>query len=191
MISLINKLLGNAVINIVKSGNEVFVLVAPKNITFTLKLLKNHTSSLFNQLLDISTVDYPERSNRFEVIYHLISVKYSSRINIRTYTDEINPIESAISVFPSANWPEREAWDMMGIFFSNHTDLRRILTDYGFNGYPLRKDFPLSGYLEVRYDDSDKHIRYEPLELAQEFRNYDYLTPWINPDKISKDIKNG
>jgi len=132
----------------------------------------------FKQLIDISTVDYPERGNRFEVIYHLLSIKYSKRISIRTFTDELMPLQSMCALFSSSNWSEREAWDMMGIFFKGHPDLRRILTDYGFSGYPLRKDFPLSGYLEVRYDDSDKHIRYEPIELAQEFRNYDYLSPW-------------
>lgn len=175
---IIIKLLDNLAISITSVNNEVFILVNPKNITNTLLLLKNHTLTRFEQLIDISTVDYPERANRFEVIYHLLSIVYNKRISIRTFTDEVTPLSSITSIYNSSNWPEREAWDMMGIFFNNHPDLRRILTDYGFSGYPLRKDFPLSGYLEVRYDDSDKHIKYESIELSQEFRNYDYLSPW-------------
>lgn len=175
---IIIKLLDKLAISITSVNNEIYILINPKDIINTLLLLKNHTLTRFEQLIDIATVDYPERANRFEIIYHLLSTIYNKRISIRTYTDEVTPLSSITNIYNSANWPEREAWDMMGIFFNNHPDLRRILTDYGFSGYPLRKDFPLSGYLEVRYDDSDKHIKYESIELSQEFRNYDYLSPW-------------
>merc|ERR1711860_453663 len=120
----------------------------------------------------------PTRKNRFEVVYNLLSLRYNARIRVKTYTDELTPIESADSVFKAANWYEREIFDMFGVFFSNHPDLRRILTDYGFEGHPFRKDFPLSGYTEVRYDEELKRCVVEPLELAQEFRKFEYSSPW-------------
>jgi len=125
-------------------------------------------------------VDYPTRPNRFEVVYHLLSHRYNSRIRVKTYCDEVTPVPSITPLFPAANWFEREAYDMFGIYFSGHPDLRRILTDYGFEGYPLRKDFPLSGYVEVRYDEEKKRIVAEPLELAQQFRNFDYGSAWYD-----------
>lgn len=128
--------------------------------------------------MDICGVDYPTREHRFEVVYNLLSVRHNARIRVKTYASETTPVPSAVSVFQGANWYEREAYDMYGIFFSGHPDLRRILTDYGFEGYPLRKDFPLTGYTEVRWDDEKKRVVHEPLELAQAFRNFDVNSAW-------------
>ena len=132
----------------------------------------------FQQLVDLCGADYPERAERFDVVYHLISLTRNERIRIKVSTDESAPVPSAMPVFPSAEWFEREAFDMYGIYFSGHADLRRLLTDYGFEGYPLRKDFPMTGYVEVRYDEEQKRVVYEPVKLTQEFRNFDFLSPW-------------
>jgi NADH dehydrogenase (ubiquinone) Fe-S protein 3 len=140
--------------------------------------LKYHSNTRFRLLIDVCGVDYPSRQQRFEIVYNLLSIQYNSRIRVQTSVDEITPVDSVVSIFPSAGWWEREVWDMFGVYFSNHPDLRRILTDYGFEGHPLRKDFPLSGYLEVRYDDSEKRVISEPIELAQEFRYFDFASPW-------------
>jgi NADH-quinone oxidoreductase subunit C len=129
-------------------------------------------------LIDICGVDFPNRPRRFDVVYHLLSVAKNARIRVKVEADETLPIPSASAVFPAANWFEREAFDMYGILFSDHPDLRRLLTDYGFSGYPLRKDFPLTGYVEVRYDDEQKRVVYEPVKLVQEFRDFDFLSPW-------------
>jgi NADH/F420H2 dehydrogenase subunit C len=129
-------------------------------------------------LVDLCGVDYPSKSKRFEVVYNLLSIRYSSRVRVIVECDELTPVPSAVNLFKSAGWWEREAWDMYGIYFSNNPDLRRILTDYGFEGFPLRKDFPLSGYVEVRYDDELKRIVTEPVETSQEFRYFDYTSPW-------------
>jgi len=134
----------------------------------------------FRLLLDIWIVDYPQESNRFQVNYLVVSIFNSARIRIISYTSEIHHMASLTSFFKSANWLERECYDLYGVFFSNHPDLRRILTDYGFEGYPMRKDFPLTGYFEVRYDDEFKKVVQEPLRLSQEFRYFDFLTPWEN-----------
>jgi len=133
---------------------------------------------LFEVLIDICGVDYPEREQRFDVVYHLLSPRLNQRIRLKCRTDETTAVPSVIEVFPGANWYEREAYDMYGILFSGHPDLRRILTDYGFQGYPLRKDFPLTGYVEVRYDDDQKRVVYEPVKLTQEFRSFDFESPW-------------
>uniref|UniRef100_E1CBH2 NADH dehydrogenase [ubiquinone] iron-sulfur protein 3 n=1 Tax=Cycas taitungensis TaxID=54799 RepID=E1CBH2_CYCTA len=140
--------------------------------------LKSHTYTRFQVLIDICGVDYPSRKRRFEVVYNLLSTRYNSRICVRTSVDEITRISSVVSLFPSAGWWEREVWDMFGVYFINHPDLRRILTDYGFEGHPLRKDFPLSGYVEVRYDDSEKRVVFEPIGMTQEFRYFDFASPW-------------
>jgi NADH-quinone oxidoreductase subunit C len=129
-------------------------------------------------LVDLCGVDYPSKSKRFEVVYNLLSIRYSSRLRIIVECDELTPVPSAVNLFKSAGWWEREAWDMYGIYFSSNPDLRRILTDYGFEGFPLRKDFLLSGYVEVRYDDELKRIVTEPVETSQEFRYFDYTSPW-------------
>ena len=132
----------------------------------------------FQQLLDICGVDFPDREERFEVVYHLLSLTRNARVRVKVTTDERQPVPSVVSVFPCADWFEREAFDMYGMLFSGHPDLRRLLTDYGFQGYPLRKDFPMTGYVEVRYDEAQKRVVYEPVKLTQEFRNFDFQSPW-------------
>jgi NADH-quinone oxidoreductase subunit C len=132
----------------------------------------------FSALIDICGVDYPDRGERFDVVYHLLAMQENLRVRIKVSTDEENPVPSACAIWPAADWFEREAFDMYGILFEGHPDLRRILTDYGFNGHPLRKDFPLTGYVEVRYDAEQKRVVYEPVKLTQEFRNFDFLSPW-------------
>ena len=132
----------------------------------------------FQQLVDLCGVDYPDREERFEVVYHLLSLTRNVRIRVKVATDEHAPVPSVISVYPNADWFEREAFDLYGILFSDHPDLRRLLTDYGFQGHPLRKDFPMTGYVEVRYDDEQKRVVYEPVKLTQEFRNFDFQSPW-------------
>uniref|UniRef100_A0A8D0DJ38 NADH dehydrogenase [ubiquinone] iron-sulfur protein 3, mitochondrial n=1 Tax=Salvator merianae TaxID=96440 RepID=A0A8D0DJ38_SALMN len=158
--------------------NELEILIHPDGVIPVLMFLKDHTNAQFKSLADLTAVDVPTRQNRFEIVYNLLSLHYNSRIRVKTYTDELTPIESAVPVHQAANWYEREVWDMFGVFFANHPDLRRILTDYGFEGHPFRKDFPLSGYVEVRYDDTVKRVVAEPVELAQEFRKFDLNSPW-------------
>ena len=158
--------------------DEIICIVPSWALLPFLTFLKNHTNTQFKMLIDITAVDYPSRSSRFEVVYQLLSIHYNARIRVKTNVDELTPIESVSSLFPSANWFERETWDMFGVCFLNHPDLRRILTDYGFEGHPLRKDFPVSGYVEFRYDDSKKRVISEPVELAQEFRYFDFASPW-------------
>ena len=136
----------------------------------------------FQQLLDVCGVDYPERAQRFDVVYHLLSLTRNMRIRVKVATDEVQPVPTVKGVFPSAEWFEREAFDMYGMLFSGHEDLRRLLTDYGFQGHPLRKDFPMTGYVEVRWDDEVKRVVYEPVKLTQEFRQFDFLSPWEGAD---------
>ena len=136
----------------------------------------------FHQLLDLCGVDFPDRAERFEVVYHLLSMTRNARVRVKLTTDEVKPVPSAVGVFPCADWFEREAFDMYGMLFEGHPDLRRLLTDYGFQGHPLRKDFPMTGYVEVRYDEEQKRVVYEPVKLTQEFRNFDFLSPWEGAD---------
>jgi len=157
---------------------ELTLFVDAAQIVPVLKLLRDDGRCRFEILLDICGVDWPGREKRFDVVYHLLSPRLNQRIRVKIQADEINPVPSVVDVFPAANWYEREAYDMYGILFSGHPDLRRILTDYGFQGFPLRKDFPLSGYVEVRYDDEQKRVVYEPVRLTQEFRNFDFESPW-------------
>ncbi|XP_021257849.1 NADH dehydrogenase [ubiquinone] iron-sulfur protein 3, mitochondrial [Numida meleagris] len=158
--------------------NELELLIHPDGIIPVLTFLRDHTNAQFKSLADLTAVDVPSRQYRFEIVYNLLSLRFNSRIRVKTYTDELTPVDSAVSVHKAANWYEREVWDMYGVFFANHPDLRRILTDYGFEGHPFRKDFPLSGYVEVRYDDEVKRVVAEPVELAQEFRKFDLNSPW-------------
>jgi NADH dehydrogenase (ubiquinone) Fe-S protein 3 len=157
---------------------EIIIYTSPKYLVSLLTFLKEHTSAQFGMLIDITAIDYPERENRFEVVYILLSVKYNCRLIIKLSVDEVTPVPTVENVFPNANWYERETWDMFGIFFQENKDLRRILTDYGFEGYPLRKDFPQSGFVEVRYDDTQRRVVVEPLEMTQEFRLFDFNNPW-------------
>lgn len=163
---------------------ELTLLVETAEIVRVLRDLRDDSSCLFQVLIDICGVDYPQREKRFEVVYHLLSPRKNQRIRVKCDTDEETPVPSAVDVFPAANWLEREAYDMYGIRFSDHPDLRRILTDYGFQGFPLRKDFPLTGYVEVRYDDAQKRVVYEPVKLTQEFRSFDFMSPWEGTDYV-------
>jgi len=158
--------------------NELEILIHPEGVVPVLSFLKDNTNSQFENITDIVGLDVPSRQNRFELVYILLSLRFNSRIKVKTYTDELTPIPSINDIYAGANWYEREIWDMYGVYFSNHPDLRRILTDYGFEGHPFRRDFPLSGYVEVRYDDEVKRVVAEPIELAQEFRKFDYNSPW-------------
>ena len=157
---------------------QIQISVKPDELIFTLEFLKDNDICQFRQLTDIAGVDFPERANRFDIIYHFLSFKNNVRIRVKTEISENESIQSIISIFPAANWFEREAFDMYGIHFKEHPDLRRILTDYGFEGYPLRKDFPLTGNVEVRYDEMEKKIIYEPVKLQQDYRNFDIQSPW-------------
>ena len=160
------------------SKEEITIYTTPDNLVPLMTFLKSHVSCQYEMLLDITAVDYPEREKRFEVVYILSSVKYNSRMIVKVLVDEITPIPTVEKIYPSGGWYERETWDMFGIFFQENGDLRRILTDYGFEGYPLRKDFPQSGFVEVRYDDTQRRVVVEPLEMTQEFRLFDFSSPW-------------
>ena len=159
--------------------DELTLEVEPASLIPTMTFLQKHTPLQFEQVVDIAGVDYPARAKRFDVVYHLLSVCHNQRIRVKTTTDENSPVPSITSLYKGANWFEREAWDMYGIFFTGHPDLRRILTDYGFEGHPMRKDFPLTGYVEVRYDDQKKRVISEPLEMSQSFRMFEYQSPWF------------
>jgi NADH-quinone oxidoreductase subunit C len=149
-----------------------------------LEFLRDDPECRFTVLCDVCGVDFPDRPRRFEVVYNLLSIEHNRRIRLKLETDEETPVPSAVPFFNSALWWEREAWDLFGIYFSDHPDLRRILTDYGFEGHPLRKDFPLTGYVEVRYDEEQKRVVYEPVKLTQEFRAFDFVSPWEGMDRV-------
>lgn len=168
---------------------ELTIAVKRDAILKVLTFLRDDAGCLFKQLVDICGVDYPERAQRFDVVYHLLSLKHNLRVRVKVSTDEETPVPSAVSVYSAANWFERETWDLFGIFFDNHPDPRRILTDYGFEGHPLRKDFPLTGYVEVRYDDEQKRVVYEPVKLVQDFRNFDFESPWKASSMFSPAMK--
>jgi NADH-quinone oxidoreductase subunit C len=176
--SYIASALPTAVLGTEVRGGELSVRVHRSAIAKVLTHLRDDSNCQFSQLIDICGVDYPDNDERFEIVYHLLSMKQNQRVRIKLTADEESPVPSVSAVFPCANWFEREAWDMYGVFFSDHPDLRRILTDYGFDGHPLRKDFPLTGYVEMRYDEDQKRVIYEPVKLTQDFRNFDFLSPW-------------
>ncbi|SLN34023.1 NADH-quinone oxidoreductase chain 5 [Falsiruegeria litorea R37] len=164
--------------------DELNVDVTPSNIVGLIEFLKSDPTCKFSTLVDITGVDYPERGKRFDVVYHLLSMYQNQRIRLRVSIREDDMVPSIIDVHPSANWFEREVFDMFGILFTGHPDLRRILTDYGFRGYPLRKDFPTTGYTEVRYDEAQKRVVYEPVSLVQEYRQFDFMSPWEGAEYI-------
>nr|AML60731.1 NADH dehydrogenase subunit 9 [Vischeria sp. CAUP Q 202] len=164
--------------HIYKITYEPCLIIQFENVWENVFFFKNHNLSDFNCLVFIGGIDYPERENRFEILYNFLSQSFNSRLSIKTSVNEITPIKSIVSIFPSANWWEREIWDLFGVFFIDHPDLRRILTDYGFQGFPLRKDFPLTGYVEVVYDEKLKHVKVQPLQITQEFRFLDVVNPW-------------
>lgn len=158
--------------------DELTLVLERGQLLKVVRFLRDDALCLFETLIDICGVDYPEREQRFEVVYHFLSMHMNQRIRLKLRTDEETPVPSLTGLFSGANWFEREAFDMYGIVFSDHPDMRRILTDYGFEGFPLRKDFPLTGHVEVRYDDLEKRVVYEPVKLVQEYRNFDFLSPW-------------
>ena len=157
---------------------ELTVAANAAGIVNALRFLRDDSRCKFTMLIDICGVDYPNRGKRFDVVYHLLSLHKNQRIRVKIETDEETSVPSVIEVYPAADWFEREAFDLYGITFANHPDLRRILTDYGFSGHPLRKDFPLTGFVECRYDDDQKRVVYEPVKLSQEFRTFDFMSPW-------------
>jgi NADH-quinone oxidoreductase subunit C len=180
----VEALLGRRLLSRSMAFGELTVVVAAEAIVPVLTALRDDKECLFEQLLDVCGVDYPERERRFEVVYHLLSPRRNQRIRVKCETDAATPVPSVVELFPAANWYEREAYDMYGILFSGHPDLRRILTDYGFQGFPLRKDFPLTGYVEVRYDEAQKRVVYEPVKLTQEFRSFDFESPWEGTEYV-------
>jgi len=165
-------------------GGELCCRIGRESLPRVLKFLRDDAQCAFTVLCDICGVDYPARPLRFDVVYNLLSLSLNQRIRLKVETDEERPVPSAVGLFNSAGWWEREAWDLFGIYFADNPDLRRILTDYGFEGHPLRKDFPLTGYVELRYDEDQKAVVYEPVRLQQEFRSFDFLSPWEGMDKI-------
>lgn len=161
-----------------RSADELRMKCDVSDLVYVLKTLRDDPILQFKQLTDLTAVDYPERAQRFEVVYQMLSLALNARIRVLTSVEDGDIVPSVIDLFASANWAEREVWDMFGIFFSGHPDLRRLLTDYGFEGHPLRKDFPLTGYVEVRYNDTERRVVYEPVHLTQEYRDFDFLSPW-------------
>ena len=186
---LINSELSSKVLNSAISNEELLIEISDKNLVEVIKFLKANENCKFKQLIDIAGVDYPENEKRFELIYLFLSHENNTRIKLLIKIEIDQTMNSITKIFPSANWMEREVFDMYGIKFKNHPDLRRILTDYGFKGYPLRKDFPLTGFNEVRYSEKDKKVIYEPVKLEQNYRNFDFESPWEGTTYI-KEIKN-
>jgi NADH-quinone oxidoreductase subunit C len=162
---------------------ELMLTVRREDIVKVLTFLRDDSACDFKILLDVCGVDFPDRPERFEVVYNLLSVRQNHRVRVKINTDEDTTVPTVSDVFATANWFEREVWDMYGVFFSDHPDLRRLLTDYGFEGHPLRKDFPMTGYVEVRYDEEQKRVIYEPVKLTQEFRSFDFLSPWEGAER--------
>jgi NADH-quinone oxidoreductase subunit C len=171
-------LLGDAVLDTTIAFGELNVTVTPQRIAEVLTKLRDDASYPFKSCMDITAADYPERAERFDIVYHLLCYVKNIRLRVRLCVDDNTPVPSVVSVFSGANWFEREVWDMYGVAFTGHPDMRRLLTDYGFTGHPLRKDFPLTGFVEVRYSEEDKRVIYEPVKLAQDFRSFDFMSPW-------------
>jgi len=163
---------------------ELMVMVRPASITRVLTFLRDDSTCLFKVLIDVCGADYPEREARFDVVYTLLSMSQNQRVRVKLSVGEDEPVPTATGVYSAAGWCEREAWDMYGIYFADHPDLRRILTDYGFEGHPMRKDFPLTGRVEVRYDETQKRVVYDPVKLSQDFRSFDFLSPWEGMSEI-------
>jgi NADH-quinone oxidoreductase subunit C len=166
------------------ANGELTITAAARDIVKVATFLRDDGRCQFYSFVDVTAVDWPGRERRFDVVYHFLSPKLNLRIRVKIEVDEATPVASIIGVFPGANWFERETYDLYGVLFTGHPDMRRLLTDYGFEGHPLRKDFPLTGFVEVRYDDEQKRVVYEPVRLAQEFRNFDFLSPWEGPGYV-------
>ena len=176
--------LGDVIVSCDVAFGELNVVAQAPAIKTVLAFLRDDPECEFASLIDVTAVDYPTREKRFDVVYHLLSMTKNRRVRVKVATDEDGQVPSVVSIFPTANWFERETYDMYGVLFSDHPDLRRILTDYGFAGFPLRKDFPMTGYVEVRYDADQKRVVYEPVKLTQEFRSFDFLSPWEGAEYI-------
>ncbi len=176
--------LSQVIVETTVDRDELIVTVDRDSIVKVLTFLRDDVNSQFKQLMDVCGADYPDREERFEVVYNLLSLTHNRRIRVKVRTDGRRPVPTVTGVFNSAGWFERETWDMYGVPFSDHPDLRRLLSDYGFQGHPLRKDFPLTGYVEVRYDDLQKRVVYEPVRLTQEFRDFDFLSPWEGMEEL-------
>ena len=176
--------LGPTVLGHAVAFGELTVTASAPDIVRVLSFLRDDARCRFTCIIDITAVDWPSREKRFDVVYHLLSPHKNQRIRVKVESNETTPVPSVISVFPGANWFERELYDMYGVLITGHPDMRRILTDYGFDGHPLRKDFPLTGFVEVRWDDELKRVVYDPVRLAQEFRNFDFLSPWEGTDYV-------
>ena len=183
LVDLIKSLMNFCEYEIVNKKNEISILIKKEDLVSTLMFLKDNPSISMESLIDITAIDYPGNEKRFTLVYNLLSVSKNFRIKVKTKTNEDNPVCSVTEVFPCANWYEREVWDLFGIRFLGHPDLRRILTDYDFDGHPLRKDFPLTGFTQVRFDDELGKVVNEPVKLDQEFRNFDSLSPWEGMSK--------
>ena len=181
LLATIKSIIGKDIIETKAFFNDYQIIVTSKKIFDVLTKLHGNSSFAFDQLIDITAIDYPENSTRFEVVYLLLSTITNQRLTVKIYVNEGELVQSSVSIFKSANWSEREIWDMFGIFFSGHPDLRRLLTDYGFEGHPLRKDFPLTGRVQVKYDTDQNKVIYEPVNLVQEYRDFDFLSPWERP----------
>ncbi|HEV7879076.1 NADH-quinone oxidoreductase subunit C [Bradyrhizobium sp.] len=179
--TVVSALDGAALEHVVAFG-QLTVAVRAEKIVDVVKFLRDDPALRFNSFIDVTAVDYPDREKRFDVVYHLLSPTLNERIRLRAEASETTQVPSIIEVFPGADWFERECYDLYGVIFTGHPDMRRLLTDYGFDGHPLRKDFPLTGFVEVRYDDQEKRVVYEPVRLNQEFRNFDFLSPWEGAD---------
>lgn len=174
------------------SFGELNVYANAADIVKVVRFLRDDPHCQFWNFIDVTAVDYPQREQRFDVVYHFLSPKLNARLRLKVMTDETTPVPSIIGEFPGADWFERETYDLYGVLFTGHPDMRRLLTDYGFEGHPLRKDFPLTGFVEVRYDDAQKRVVYEPVRLNQEFRNFDFLSPWEGTDyRLPGDEKAG
>jgi NADH-quinone oxidoreductase subunit C len=176
--------LGEALVDVSDQVEEITLTVRRESVVDALRALRDTPGLEYQQLMEIAGCDYPERPERFEVNYHLLSLTKNRRIRVKVFTDESTPVPSATVLWPVANWLEREVFDLYGVLFAGHPDLRRILTDYGFEGYPMRKDFPLTGHVEVRYSEAEKRIVYQPVDLPQDFRTFDFLMPWQGPEYV-------
>jgi NADH-quinone oxidoreductase subunit C len=176
--------LGGAVISHTVAFGQLTLDVRAADLVKVMTFLRDDERCQFISFIDATAVDWPAREKRFDVVYHLLSPKLNRRVRVKAETDEATPVPSIVSVYPGADWFEREAYDLYGVLFVGHPDMRRILTDYGFEGYPLRKDFPLTGFVEVRWDDEVKRVVYNPVRLSQEFRNFDFLSPWEGTDYV-------
>jgi NADH-quinone oxidoreductase subunit C len=173
--------LPGAVAGYVTAHGELTLTVNAADLVKVATFLRDHPTCAFSCFIDVTAVDWPQRDPRFDVVYHLLSPTKNHRVRLKVEVDEATPVASLTDVFPGANWFEREVYDLYGVVFSDHPDMRRLLTDYGFEGHPLRKDFPLTGFVEVRWDDEQKRVVYSPVQLAQEFRTFDFLSPWEGP----------